>query len=116
MNNSLYVGNLHADTTSAELKALFSEAGAVVSAKVITDRDTRESRGFGFVEMADAAGAQQAIARLNGYVLNDRPMLVRAANPPGARGEGGKGGREGNRPKFREIRHKARGGRKARSY
>lgn len=75
----LYVGNLPWSTTDAELQALFGGVGQVMSARVITDRETGRSRGFGFVEMDDA-GAGRAIAELNGTNMGGRPLVVNEAN------------------------------------
>lgn len=75
----LYVGNLPWSVNDSELEALFSPVGQVISARVITDRDTGRSRGFGFVEMDDAGGAK-AIAELNGKDVGGRPLRVNEAN------------------------------------
>ena len=75
----LYVGNLPWSTTDNELQALFADVGQVLSARVITDRETGRSRGFGFVEMDDA-GASRAIAELNGKEMGGRPLRVNEAN------------------------------------
>lgn len=75
----LYVGNLPWSVTDSELESFFSGLGEVVSARVITDRDTGRSRGFGFVEMDDA-GAGKAIAELNGKDMGGRPLRVNEAN------------------------------------
>ena len=77
---NVYVGNLPFSTTNAELEALFGEYGEVVSASVITDRDTGRSRGFGFVEMADDA-ARAAIEALNGADHGGRQLTVNEARP-----------------------------------
>ena len=74
----LYVGNLPWSTTDGDLENLFSSIGPVTSAKVITDRDTGRSRGFGFVEM-DQADGQRAIAELNGQQLESREIRVNEA-------------------------------------
>ena len=119
MGYKLYVGNLDFQTTSEELASLFAGAGEVRSAQVITDRDTRTSKGFAFVEMGNDAEALRAISLFNGHMLNDRTLTVNEARPRGERPGGGNQSRGSNskgRPKFREIKHKARGGRKARSY
>ena len=87
----------------------------MVSAKIISDRDTQRSKGFAFVEMANDTEAHQAIALYNGYMLNERALLVNEARPSEARsnrGNFGRGAAAGGRLKFREIKHKARGGRK----
>src|SRR5438477_384278 len=87
MGKKLFVGNLSFDTTSADLEALFSQAGTCESAAVITDRATGRSRGFGFVEMSSASEAERAITELNGHELQGRKatrdrMLFRAPPPP----------------------------------
>ena len=75
MSKKLYVGNLPFSTTDAELEGLFSTHGSVVSAKVITDRDTGRPRGFGFVEMGEAE-ANAAIQALDGTELDGRSLKV----------------------------------------
>jgi len=75
----LYVGNLPWNVTDSELESFFASAGEVVSARVITDRDTGRSRGFGFVEMDDA-GATKAMAELNGKDMGGRALRVNEAN------------------------------------
>ena len=75
----IYVGNLAFSTTDEELEALFAQHGSVSSAKVISDRDTGRSRGFGFVEMDDAAAADKAIAALDGSQLGGRDLRVNEA-------------------------------------
>lgn len=75
----LYVGNLPWSVTDSELESFFASAGEVVSARVITDRDTGRSRGFGFVEMDDA-GATRAMAELNGKDMGGRALRVNEAN------------------------------------
>ena len=75
----LYVGNLPWSVTDSELESFFSGLGEVISARVITDRDTGRSRGLGFVEMDDA-GAGKAIAELNGKDMGGRPLRVNEAN------------------------------------
>src|SRR5438034_564816 len=74
MGKKLFVGNLSFDTTSADLEALFAQAGTCESASVITDRATGRSRGFGFVEMSSASEAERAIAELNGHELQGRKL------------------------------------------
>ena len=76
----IYVGNLPWSCTDQELSEMFSDAGAVESAAVITDRETGRSRGFGFVEMNDDAAANKAIAELNGKDMGGRPLRVNEAN------------------------------------
>ena len=94
MGKKLFVGNLSFDTTSADLEALFSEAGTCESAAVITDRGTGRSRGFGFVEMSTAAEAQEAISKLNGRELQGRTLNVSEAKERSS-GGGGHGSRGG---------------------
>ncbi len=95
MNNKLFVGNLPYTATEDELKAAFTQAGAVVSVKIIMDRDTGRSKGFGFVEMASDAEAAAALEKLNGADYAGRAITVSIARPmePRApRGPGGGGG------------------------
>jgi RNA recognition motif-containing protein len=77
---TLYVGNLPFSATDDELRALFAQHGTVESAKVVSDRETGRSRGFGFVDMP-AADAPSAIEHLNGYEMNGRPLRVNEAQP-----------------------------------
>ncbi|KPL21815.1 MAG: RNA-binding protein [Anaerolineae bacterium SM23_84] len=81
MNKNLFVGNLSYDATADQLRDLFATAGTVVEAKVIYDRYTNRSRGFGFVEMATEAEAQEAIEKLNGQELVGRQISVDEARP-----------------------------------
>lgn len=92
MGTKLYVGSLPYSTTEQQLSELFSQHGTVTSAKVITDRYTGQSRGFGFVEMATAEEAQKAIAALNGAALGGRTLVVNEARPQEKRPYGGGGG------------------------
>ncbi len=80
MGKNIYVGNLSWDTTEEGLRAQFEQYGTVDSAKIITDRDTGRSRGFGFVEM-DTEGGEAAIAALNGTNLDGRDIKVNEAKP-----------------------------------
>jgi RNA recognition motif-containing protein len=77
---NIYVGNLPFSTTGSELETMFGEYGEVQSASVITDRDTGRSRGFGFVEMDDAAG-RKAIEELDGADMGGRKLTVNEARP-----------------------------------
>src|SRR5215467_4496687 len=95
MSMKLYVGNLAFQTTDEELQELFSQAGTVESASIVTDRDTGRSRGFGFVEMASKAEGEAAIAQLNGAEVNGRSLTVNEAKPRENRGGGFGGGRGG---------------------
>lgn len=92
MGKRLYVGNLSYSVTNASLEELFSQFGAVSSAEVVQDRDTGRSKGFGFVEMADENGAQEAIRGLNEKEVEGRPLTVNEARPREPRGGGGGGG------------------------
>lgn len=83
----IYVGNLAFSVTDAELKTMFEPFGAVESATLVTDRGTGRSRGFGFVEMADA-DADNAIKSLNGSDSGGRPLTVNEARPKVERGGG----------------------------
>ena len=96
MNTKLYVGNLPYETTETDLQALFESAGPVSSVNVMRDRATGQARGFAFVEMADAAGAERAIAELNRHQLGSRSLTVNEARPMAARAGGGGGGFGGN--------------------
>src|SRR5437870_10834388 len=78
---NLYVGNLPHSTTEDQLRELFQVHGAVDRASIVTDRDTRRSRGFGFVEMTNAGEAEKAIAALNGTELGGRQLTVNEAKP-----------------------------------
>ena len=89
---NIYVGNLSFDTSEQELNAAFAAHGAVSSAKIITDRDTGRSRGFGFVEMDNDAEGMVAINQLNGSDLNGRSLTVNVAKPRENRGGGGRSG------------------------
>ncbi len=91
MGTRLYVGNLSYSTTEEELQELFSQAGAVASVSLPTDRATGRMRGFGFVEMASDNEAQEAIRKFNGYTLRDRQLTVNEARPREERGGGGSG-------------------------
>lgn len=88
MTVSIYVGNLAFSTDQADLKTLFGNYGTVISANVISDRETGQSRGFGFVEMEDASAAQAAISALNGAEYSGRNLKVNESQPKpqGARG------------------------------
>lgn len=91
MNNKLYVGNLSFHLTSDDLGEFFAQIGTVESAKIIEDRDTGRSRGFGFVEMETEEDANAAIEQLNGEDLDGRNIVVNAARPREERGGGGGG-------------------------
>ena len=93
MAKKLYVGNLAYAVTDEDLRNLFSQSGTVESVAVISDKFTGQSKGFGFVEMADASGADAAIKALDGSELKGRNIRVNEAKPR----EGGGGGRGGDR-------------------
>ncbi len=81
MSTNIYVGNLSYDTTEDTLRALFAEFGEVEAARVITDRYTGRSKGFGFVEMTAEDAAQEAIGALNGKSVDGREIRVDKAKP-----------------------------------
>ena len=96
MGNKLYVGNLPYSVRDSDLEQAFSQFGAVTSAKVMMERDTGRSKGFGFVEMGNDAEAQAAVNGMNGQPLGGRSIVVNEARPMEARpprsGGGGGGG------------------------
>lgn len=93
MGSKIYVGGLPYSTTEQELSSLFAAHGAVQSARIITDKFTGKSRGFGFVEMATSDEAQKAITALNATQLGGRTLTVNEARPQEPRsGGGGRGG------------------------
>lgn len=81
MSSKIYVGNLPYSVTDSSLKSNFAEFGAVSSAKVMTDRETGNSKGFGFVEMSSAEAAQAAISALHGMSVDGRSIVVSLARP-----------------------------------
>ncbi|MBX9612887.1 MAG: RNA-binding protein [Burkholderiales bacterium] len=106
MGNKLYVGNLPYSFSDSDMQQAFGQFGSVSSAKVMMDRDTGRSKGFGFVEMGSDAEAQAAIAGMNGQNMGGRDLVVNEARPMEARpprsggggfggGGGGGGGRSG---------------------
>lgn len=92
MGKKLYVGNLSYSVTDDALMEAFSQFGTVESARVITDRDSGRSKGFGFVEMSSDQEAEAAIAKLNGSELSGRAINVNEARPQAPRSGGGGGG------------------------
>jgi RNA recognition motif-containing protein len=92
MGMKLYVGNLSFEASEDDLRDLFTQAGQVESAKVITDMYTGKSRGFGFVEMANRDDGQKAIEQFNGKELKGRPIIVNEARPQERRPGPGGGG------------------------
>jgi RNA recognition motif-containing protein len=111
---NLYVGNLPHSTTEDQLRELFQVHGAVDRVSIVTDRETRRSRGFGFVEMTDAGEAEKAIVALNGTDLGGRQLTVNEAKPKtdrprsgakfGGRGKSGGGGHDDYRGHPRQPR------------
>ena len=81
MSQNLFIGSLAYATTDDSLKAFFEQIGEVESAKVIMDRDTNRSKGFGFVQFIDEANNQKAVDELNGKDLDGRPINVNLARP-----------------------------------
>ena len=104
MSNKLYVGNLSYNTGDQDLRDAFSPYGNVQSASVVIDRDSGQSRGFGFVEYGSSAEAQQAVEAMNGMMVDGRNLNVNIARPreEGGRGGGGGGGGGGGRPQRRD--------------
>ena len=92
MAHKLFVGGLNFATSNERLRELFAEAGQVDSATVVTDRDTGRSRGFGFVEMASAEDAEQAISKFNGQEIDGRRLQVEKAKEGGSGGGGARRG------------------------
>jgi RNA recognition motif-containing protein len=95
MGTKIYVGNLPWRATDAQLSQLFGNHGEVSDAKIVTDRETGRSRGFGFVTMASDDAAQAAIRALNGYSLEGRSLVVNEAREQSGGGGGFGGGRGG---------------------
>ncbi len=91
----LFVGGLSYEVDDERLREIFSAYGVVESARVITDRMTGRSRGFGFVEMSSVAEAQEAIGQLDGQNVDGRRLTVNVARPPRRRDDWGGGGRGG---------------------
>lgn len=99
MGTKIYVGGLPYSTTEAQLNDLFAAHGTVQSARIITDKFTGQSRGFGFEEMGSAEEAKKAITALNGTQFEGRTLTVNEAKPqePRSGGGGGRGGDRGGR-------------------
>jgi RNA recognition motif-containing protein len=87
MKKKLYVGNLSFETTESELQDLFGQTGSVETVRIIMDRDTGRSKGYGFVEMQ--TGGDEAIAVMNGKEFNGRALTVNAARPMSSRDDRG---------------------------
>jgi RNA recognition motif-containing protein len=96
MGRKLYVGNLPFSVTEQTLQSTFSQHGTVEVMNLITDRDTGQSKGFGFIEMRKDAEANSAISRLNGTELEGRPIKVNEAKPQARKSDRGRSG-GGNR-------------------
>jgi RNA recognition motif-containing protein len=102
MNKNLYIGNLSNEVTEEDLKANFSEVGAVLSVTIIKDKYTGLTRGFGFVEMETEKDAQEAIKKFNGGQLHEKVITVNEARP---KRESGGPGQGGSRPGGRGRRY-----------
>ena len=101
MGSKIYVGGLPYSATDSQLTTLFATHGTVGSARVITDRFTGQSRGFGFVEMSTSGEAETAISALNGSQMDGRTLTVNEAKPQELRFGGGKQGKDfGRRDRF----------------
>jgi RNA recognition motif-containing protein len=89
MSTKLYVGNLPYETSESDLQALFESAGTVSTVTIVRDRATGQARGFAFVEMSDADGAQRAVSELDRHQYGGRSLTVNEARPMAPRGNGG---------------------------
>jgi RNA recognition motif-containing protein len=96
---NMYVSNLSFNVTEDDIRGFFSEYGEVISVKLITDRETGRSRGFGFVDMSDDVAANKAMSELNGGMVDGRPISVAVARP-----REDKGGRQGGGRSFGNSR------------
>lgn len=94
---NIYVANISFKSSENDLRELFEQHGEVSSVKIITDKETQRSRGFGFVEMPDEAAAKQAMQELNGYNFQGKELMVNEARPKTDNPRGGGGGGYGNR-------------------
>lgn len=101
MGRKLFVGNFPYETGEAELEALFSQAGAIDTVRVMRDMSTGRARGFGFVEMQSEEEAQAAIQKFNGHDLGGRALVVNEAKPKPAFAGGGGGGGDHGGPRRR---------------
>jgi RNA recognition motif-containing protein len=95
MGNRIYVGNLSFNTNQDSLRDAFAEFGEITDVHVVSDRETGQSRGFGFVTMGSSDSAARAIESMNGSMLDGRPLRVNEAEERQNRGAGGGGGRRG---------------------
>jgi len=89
---NIYVTNISFKSTDSDLKELFQQHGEVTSAKIIIDKETQRSRGFGFVEMPDTAAARKAMTALNGFNFQGKTLTVNEARPKSDAPRGGGGG------------------------
>ena len=94
MSQKLFIGGLPFSTSTEELRELFNQVEGVDEVTVVTDRDTGQSRGFGFAQMASVEAANEAIRKFNGYSLGGRTLKVEVSKPSAPRGNGG-GRRDG---------------------
>ena len=101
MAQKIFVGGIAFSTSSDGLRQLFEQSGSVVSANVVTDQFSGQSRGFGFVEMASADEAQKAVTQLNGRELDGRRLRVEIAQPKAEGSRGPRSGSGGTRSSWR---------------
>lgn len=104
MQKKLFVGGLSYNTDVEEIRELFAQAGEVISANIIKDKFTNQSRGFGFVEMATEEQAADAIKRFNGALVGGRNLVVNESRPQEKKSFGGGGGDRGGYRQKREPR------------
>lgn len=100
MGKKLYVGGLSYNTTEESLENLFTQAGVVESARIITDRETGRAKGFGFVEMSNDSEASRAITMFNGTDFEGRNITVNEARPQAERPQRGGGGYRGGYSRY----------------
>jgi cold-inducible RNA-binding protein len=100
MGTKLYVGNLSYDTTQEAIRTLFEQVGEVTEVNLITDQDSGRPKGFGFVQMATDARAQEAIRRFNGFNVDNRALTVNEARPREERSGGGGNRDNRNRDRY----------------
>ena len=98
---NIFVGNLSYGATEDGLRSMFETYGMVDRVSLVTDRDTGQARGFGFVEMSNSSEADRAIAELNGRELDGRALNINEARPKGERPSGNRSGNGGSRGGFR---------------
>lgn len=108
MGSKLYVGGLPYSATESQLNDLFAQHGTVASARIITDKFTGQSRGFGFVEMSSQEEAQAAISAVNGTQMDGRTLTVNEAKPQEPRSGGGRFGGGGGGGRGGESRSRGR--------